>query len=262
MQLRWYGTAALILQEDDTLIAFDPFCGLCKNASINSEDISPFEQEFRKIKNVFITHGHFDHIARIPAVYKNAPLRLWCTRTPYKTMLREGVHPEQMQAIRPGERINVGPFTVTAYQSRHCKYDLPIIIKTVFRPGFFRHPVHLLRLMRIVLRYPENKETLFYEVLCGDKRIQIMGSLNLSADIKYPTRADVLVLPFQGRSDLEKCGLSIVQRLKPRRVLLDHYDDSFPPISNTVNTKSFKKLLREQEKIPCKALEKGVVVNG
>lgn len=259
MQLKWYGTAALVLKEDDISIAFDPFCGLQPQESLHSKNLSYGEQEFRKIKHVFITHGHFDHIARIPAIYKKAPLKLWCTRTPYNTLLREGMRPEQMQVIRPGEQIHVGPFTVTAYQSRHCRFDVPLIVKTVFRPKVFCHPVHLFHFLKMLLQYPENKEILLYEVLSGDKRIQIMGSLNLSADVEYPTGADILILPFQGRSDLEKCGLSIVRRLKPKKVFLDHYDDSFPPISDNISTKKFEKILRKQEKIPCRALKKGKV---
>ncbi len=262
MQLKWYGTAALILKEDDTSIAFDPFCGLGFHESLHSKNLSPGEQEFRKVKNVFITHGHFDHIARIPAIYKKAPLKLWCTQTPYHTMLREGMRPEQIQVIRPGGRIHIGPFTVTAYQSRHCRFDLPLIVKTLFQREFFRHPPYLVRLLKMFLRYPENKESLLYEVLCADKRIQIMGSLNLSADVEYPTGADILILPFQGRSDLEKCALSIVRRLKPKKVFLDHYDDSFPPVSDKINTKKIEKILQKQEKIPCQALEKGEIVYG
>ena len=43
MQLTWYGTAALILKEDDTSIAFDPFCGLQLNESVHVENMSPDE---------------------------------------------------------------------------------------------------------------------------------------------------------------------------------------------------------------------------
>lgn len=294
MQLTWYGTAALILKEEDTSIAFDPFCGLGFHESLQAKGLSSDEQEltelkardteaqclrcrhkrsvcesghfdeleFAKIENVFITHGHFDHIAQVPAIYKDAPVKIRCTQTPYNTLLREGMRPEQIQVIRPGEQIHVGPFTVTAYQSRHCRFDLPVIAKTLFRPALFSHPAYLARLLKLFAKYPENKEILFYEVLCADKRIQIMGSLNLSADVEYPTGADMLILPFQGRSDLEKLGLSIVRRLKPKEVLLDHYDDSFPPVSDEIDTKKFEKILRGQEKIPCQALEKREIVYG
>lgn len=260
MRLEWYGTAALILREDDTSIAFDPFCGLGAGESLYSQHLSSREREFRNVNIVFATHGHFDHVSRIPVIYKDAKSELWCTRTPYKTMLRKGIRPEQMHLIAPGDTVHAGPFTVTAYQSRHCRFDLPLVARTLRRSGFFRHPVRPLRMLGMGLKYRENKEILLYEVLCKNKRIQIMGSLNLSGNVEYPTGADVLILPFQGRSDLEEYGLSIVRRLKPKKVYLDHYDNSFPPVSDTINTKNFERLLREQEKIPCQALEKGAAV--
>lgn len=260
MQLKWYGTASLILQEDDHSIAFDPFCGLGISESLYSESLFSREAEFCGIKDVFVTHGHFDHVARIPVIYRETSLNLRCTATPYKTMLREGIPPERMQLITPGETVGIGPFAVTAYQSRHCRFDLPIICHTLLRPALFAHPIRVFRLIGIVLKYPEHKETLLYEVLCKGKRIQIMGSLNLSDDVEYPTGADALILPLQGRSDLEEYGLSIVRRLKPKKVYLDHYDDSFPPVSDAVRTEDFERLLFEQEGIPCRALQKGEVI--
>ena len=110
----------------------------------------------------------------------------------------------------------------------------------------------------LYVKIPENGEILFYEVLCGGKRIQIMGSLNLADDVEYPTGADQLILPFQGRSDLAQYGLKIVQRLKPKEVLLDHYDDTFPPISADIDTTGFEQLLWAREGIVCRAMTKGV----
>lgn len=67
----------------------------------------------------------------------------------------------------------------------------------------------------------------------------------------------MLILPFQGRSDLEEYGLQIVRRLKPGKVYLDHWDDTFPPISDTVHTEKFEKILWEKERIPCQTMVKG-----
>lgn len=277
MRLTWYGTAALVLQEGDAEIAFDPFCGIPVRGYVHSKEKShglshgdsellngkkidselPYEKELRRVKDVFITHGHFDHIYHIPRIYQDAPIRLRCTKTPGKTLKRKGILPEQIDEICPGMQVEVGPFTITAYPSRHCRFDLPLIVGTLLRPGLFRHPLHLLFLTGASFRYTEKGEILFYEVSCGGKRIQIMGSLNLLKEVEYPTGADLLVLPFQGRSDLEEYGLKIVQRLKPKKVVLDHYDDAFPPVSATIPTEQFEKLLWEQERIPCQAMVKG-----
>ena len=160
MELIWYGTAALVLREGDTAVAFDPFCGL--PGFSRSEKTGPCWEELRSVEDVFITHGHFDHMYHIPMLYRDAPLKLRCTKTPKQTLVRRGIPPEQIRVIRPGVREEVGPFTVTAYQSRHCKFDLPLIGRTVFRKRFWRHPVHLFHLARAYLQHPENGEILFY----------------------------------------------------------------------------------------------------
>ncbi|MCR4951559.1 MAG: hypothetical protein K6A40_09585, partial [Solobacterium sp.] len=80
-----------------------------------------------------------------------------------------------------------------------------------------------------------------------------MGSMNL-LDEDYPEGADLLILPFQGRSDIDSFGEQIIRRLKPKTVLLDHYDDAFPPMSGTVETASFEALLKDRYGIPCRAM--------
>ena len=256
MEITWYGTAALVLREGDAAIAFDPFCGMPLEAP-GQGDALPFAEELRGVREVFITHGHFDHILHIPQLYKDVPLTLRCTKTPRETLIREGVPAENIREICPGTVEQAGPFTVTAYQGRHCKFDLPLIFKTIFCGRFFRHLPRAIRLMQALLRYPENGEILFYEVLCGGMRVQVMGSLNLSEDVEYPTGADLLILPFQGRSDLDIYGLRLVRQLRPKAVLLDHWDDAFPPLSDTVKTENFEKILWEREGIPCRSMVKG-----
>lgn len=61
-----------------------------------------------------------------------------------------------------------------------------------------------------------------------------------------PTGADVLVLLFQGRSDPSHLGESLVRRLRPKAVLLDHYDDSFPPMTARIDTTAFEALIQEK----------------
>lgn len=242
MELTWYGTAALVLKEGETAIAFDPFCE------------PAFTGGFCQISNVFVTHGHFDHIQQIPDIYRDKPKKIRCTGTPRKTLIKKGIVPNCITEIAPGHRETVGPFAVTAYQGQHCKFDLGLILSAALR--CMRHPVPALGVVKALLAYPENGEILFYEVACDGKRLQVMGSLNLAEDVEYPTGADLLVLPYQGRSDLESYALGIVDRLKPKAVVLDHWDDAFPPVSATVDTAKFEKILQARE-IPCRALKKG-----
>ena len=105
-------------------------------------------------------------------------------------------------------------------------------------------------------RYPENGETLFYEIEADGKRIQLMGSMGMDEDTSYPIGADALVLPFQGTGDPGKTVLPYVHRLAPKRIFLDHYDDAFPPMSSQIETAGFVTDMH-REGIPAVAMEYG-----
>ena len=257
MEITWYAAASLVMREGDAAIAFDPFFGMRVGCFTDKAFTVLPKEDFRAVTDVFVTHGHFDHIYYLPELCDASHFQIHCTPAPRKTLIRRGVSPERLVPAAAGRVDNIAPFTVTAYQSRHCRYTVPTILETLFRRGFFRHPVHLIRLLREMICCQEKGEILMYEVSCGGKRIQVLGSLGLDGNIEYPTDADVLILPFQGRSDLEPYALGIVRRLKPRSVLLDHYDNAFPPISDEIPTENFIKTLCEQEHIPCVVMEKG-----
>ena len=77
----------------------------------------------------------------------------------------------------------------------------------------------------------ENDETVFYKIEADEKNICLMGSMNLRDEIHYPVDADLLILPYNGWEDNFPPAVRIIERLKPKRVLLDHYDDTFPPLT-------------------------------
>ena len=60
--------------------------------------------------------------------------------------------------------------------------------------------------------------------------------MNLRDEVMYPTGADVLVLPYAGWVDNLPPAVRVIERLQPKRVLLDHWDDTFPPLSSSVDT--------------------------
>ncbi len=99
---------------------------------------------------------------------------------------------------------------------------------------------------------------MFYEILAEGKRIQLMGSANLNENENYETGADLLILPHQGRSDIDEINTVIVQKLKPKRVLLDHYDDAFPPYSAQINVDGFCQ--RMSKTLPTEKLLEGISV--
>ena len=249
MKLRWFSTAAFALTEGDITIAFDPFLGLPLGRRWPYLDGSAF----REAAAVFVTHGHMDHILEIPALLSGADVLIHATATPCRTLQKHGMRPDRLRMIRPGDVVDVWPFRVKAYPGRHCTFDWPLIRQTALSPRLWQHLPRALRLLGYSLQYPEKGETLIYEVAVGDRRIAVMGSMGLDPTGDYPVGADALILPYQGRSDLLPYGWTLVQQLRPRAVYLDHFDDSFPPLTAPIDTKPFCDLLTSRG-IPCRAL--------
>lgn len=74
----------------------------------------------------------------------------------------------------------------------------------------------------------------------------LMGSLNVDGTTEYPKGADLLILPFQGRLDIDRYALPFIKALQPKKVLLDHHDNTFPPISSSIKTSPFVAAMHQE----------------
>ncbi len=60
MEIIWFGTATLSISSGGESILFDPFLPL------NAELPAPSIEELAALGDIFITHGHFDHLMHVP----------------------------------------------------------------------------------------------------------------------------------------------------------------------------------------------------
>ena len=257
MKITWFGTAALMLETPDAVLAFDPFDGIPLNEAHPEKGPLPHQKEFQRADHVFVTHGHFDHIIQIPAIFRGTGTVIHATETPRATLKKHGVPEKQLAAIEPDARIAFGGTEIHAIQGRHCRFDRALALRTLFGKRARKNPLHLCRLLYWNCTYREKGEILGYEVTSGSVRVMILGSLGLDPQVTYPQGADLLILPFQGKSDLTAASLPIVEKLPPKRIVLDHYDNSFPPMSDEIRTAEFEKTAENRYGIPCRALHKG-----
>ena len=229
MYLLWHGTASIEMVSEKGRLLFDPF------VPVRGSKVPVSIEDFDGLTDVFVTHGHLDHIMSIPEIVRRDPrVIVRCTETPYGTLIKKGVPKGNLVLIRYGDELMVNGFTVRVFHSKHA--ILPKIGSSRLA-YMIRSPLrgNILMLVREHLKCRENDETVLCEVEAEGRTVCVMGSLNLRDDAEYPKNADLLVLPYNGWDDNYPPAVRAIERLKPKRTALDHYDDTFPPLTMPVD---------------------------
>ncbi len=225
MKLIWHGTASVEFVCAEGRIIFDPFVPL------KGADVPVKIEDFDGFTDIFVTHGHFDHISSLPMIIKRNPETLvYCTETPYNTLLEKGLSEINLKLIHYDEILEVNGFRISTIRGKHAvlpKVSLNRLIYILKHPAR-RNISHIIKENRVCV---ENDETVFYQIEADGKTVNLIGSMNLRDDESYPVGADILVLPYNGWEDNFPPAVKVIEQLHPKRIVLDHYDDTFPPIT-------------------------------
>lgn len=255
MKITWYGTASVLLETKEASLLFDPFMKDLPEGRERPEVRQARWEAFRRQKNILITHGHWDHLSSITALYADIPCTVWLTASARNILLAQGFPAEKLRLIRPGDILEFGDCAVHVIQGRHIRYDVKTAAQLFARVRSRDLFQRMTRMARMNREYKENGETMFFEIMAEGKRVQLMGSAGLAEGVGYPAGADVLILPHQGRSDMDRHNWAVAQKLAPKRILMDHYDDTFPPVSTEVPVDAFCKQMSRM--IPTEKLAEG-----
>ncbi len=130
--LEQIGMNITVFEYEDSIIVVD--CGLAfptddmLGVDLVIPDISYLIENEEKIKGLFITHGHEDHIGAIPYVLKQLNMPI------YATKLTMGIIEHKLQehnlssqvrrkVVKYGQSINLGPFRVEFVKTNHSIQD-------------------------------------------------------------------------------------------------------------------------------------------
>lgn len=255
MKITWYGTATIGIDDGKTKLLFDPFVRMNKHI-----DTTPVE-DFVGFDAVLVTHGHFDHIYSIPELTqkdKNVPV--YCTETPKRTLMKQGVPEDRIITVNPDEVIKIGDYTIRPRRFRHIIFD-PFYILSVM-PGCTLNFARVLKLEALNHKMPEGGEIVAYEIEAEGKKIFLTGSFREHPEETYPDDIDLLILANGGSVFVPEKTKAFIDRYKPKKILVDHFDDSFPPLTRDVSVERLKNMINKNHPdiefiIPeiCKAVE-------
>ena len=220
MKIAWYGTATLSLESGQTKLFLDPFRRMSKK-------LAPLDPgRFKSHDALLLTHGHFDHVTGVPAVLaENPDLPIRCTKTPYDSLLKMGVPEKNLRLISPGDAFTVGDFAVRVHAGKHIAFDLKYILSVVPKCAvMFPRVFKLLSLI---------------EISAESKTVFLMGSFGVRDLVAYPKSPDLFVFPFSGNSGIRELSADFLREVRPKAILFDHFDDSFPPLTKRMKVEAF-----------------------
>lgn len=238
----WYGTASVRITAGSSQLLIDPFFPFPDSRVKIAADA------YDDCSHILVSHGHFDHISSIRDIVRN-DTTVYCTKAPYHTLCRKGVNEKNLRLIKPGSSFYVGDMHITAYKGKHISLNMWSILKTICSRRVRHNLKGIGGKLKRIASCLEKKETLCYVVEVYGKRILILGSLALADGTDYPTGVDLAFLPYQGSQKICDIALRIYDRLRPKAVLLTHFDDTFPPFSSEIDTSDFEEHMKKRVKV-------------
>jgi L-ascorbate metabolism protein UlaG (beta-lactamase superfamily) len=249
LTLRWLGVAGLVIGYDGKVIVQDPF--------LSHQNYKDVEKDFgfwkqKKIDELLLTHGHFDHSKDISKVLDKYDSRAFMNADVAK---RRDLARHNNKIVGLDEESSVHEIsqkiTLTALRNGHVKYDLPLVTET-FGKILRQKKLFSKEFYQNVFCYPSKTPYIYNLNLDNRFNLVTLGSLALNKrnrDYLKNKRVDLLCLPIQGRSDITEQAEELVSEIRPRGVYLYHWDDFYPPLSKEVDISSLVENLKKKNYI-------------
>lgn len=234
MKIKWYGTATLLIEGGGSRILIDPYL-----KQYNKKLLPVPVDEATTADAIFITHPHLDHFSQVNSFIGGNVKRVYVSQNGIDIANKMGIYHEYMTPLDAGDEVAVGDITVRAYRSAHCKFDKATVLGIVFNPLTYFHLNHTLALLKGMKNYKITDDIFALEICCEGKKVMVLGSAGMLGNQNYPKNADLMVFPYQGRARMHKYMLSFLQVFRPKAVMLDHFDNAFPPFTKRVKTGKF-----------------------
>ncbi|MGC9343454.1 MAG: MBL fold metallo-hydrolase [Bacteroidales bacterium] len=256
IKFTWFGAACILMSSDDQTLLFDPYF----------ENNSP--DKFSGIDRIFITHGHFDHIAftrelleqndaiiMVPeGVAEN--VKRWCKMKdkklvyrPYSFSTGDVEYPveklsSRIENIGVNKRIDISDkISVLPFRSNHVRYDPAIFRDKLSKPSSYKF---LPSTIKIGLHY-RKKQVLGYLASFQDFKVVTFGSMphRITREMPRLGPVDVLFVPMAGKKagNLVAPALRLIDAFQPRIVIPNHQNDFFPPLSDDTDVGLLKEEL-------------------
>lgn len=242
VRVRWLGVAGFTIEAGDDTLLHDPYLsrpGLWRTLTRRYEpdaavleplvDAAGPAPELGRADLVLIGHSHFDHLGDAPWLAERTGATVAGSTTTVAISRGYGLPDTQVRRVDPGDTFQHGAFDVRVVESRHAKifFGRPPLVGVVEKPP--SGPIH-----SFSFKLGDARGYLVTHRASG-LRIFLLSSAGyhrpaLEALAAEGVTVDVLAASVVGGpDDYERV---LVETLRPRIVVPQHFDDFFVPLSD------------------------------
>ncbi len=234
--LVWLGAAGFHIKYRAEELLIDPFLsrpmgGTRSNAKVN---------DFGGVSLILVSHGHFDHAMDVAELAKKSGARIFAPEKTCRRLAEDGVREASMFPNERHDRLDWNGVRIDIVPSQHIRFGIALFAKSLARIVIGGHVRSMLRLTK---NYPKGSDS---ELLMDFRGYRLLFSGSGGGD--WATlgglEPDCFMLPFSDRSDLPDYYMHAVRELRPKTLVLHHFDDFFPPLHQEYPIEEFKNLVQ------------------
>jgi L-ascorbate metabolism protein UlaG (beta-lactamase superfamily) len=241
VRVRWLGVAGFAIESGPDTLLHDPYLSrpgllrtIFRRYAPDPRVLEPLlapggrAPELGRGDLVLIGHSHFDHLGDAPWIAERTGATLVGSGTTVAIARGFGLGEAQVRRADPGDRLEHGAFEVRVVESRHARifFGREPLPGTLDEPPAW--PLHAL-----AFKLGDARGYLVTHRPSG-LRIFLLSSANLhrpalDALAAEGVRVDALLTSTEGRG--EGFARALLETLRPRLVVPNHFDDFFVPLS-------------------------------
>lgn len=234
LRVTFLGVATLLFDDGESAVLTDGFFSRPSLARVLARPIGPDTGRVQRaleragidrLDAVLPVHSHYDHVLDSALVAERTGATLVGGESSANVGRGHGLPPERILVATPGEPVELGAFTATLIESRHCPPDR--------YPGVISAP--LTTPARVsAYRCGEAWSTLLEHGPSG-RRALVQGSAGFVTGALIGHRAEIAYLGVgqlgvRPEAEIREYWRETVAAVGARRVVLIHWDDFFRPL--------------------------------
>ena len=210
-RVTWLGTAGLVFQLEDVILAVDPFLTRPDLKQLLTAELHPDRDLVKsflpRCSHILVSHAHHDHLMDVPVVMAQTGAEVSAPPNACRLLEAMDVEPGRVHPIGAGDRFRLGEFEVEVLPGHHIWLPLPIF-------GKLPHRLH---------RPPRFREYRMDTALAFLIRVR---GVRFAVAPAVPVKADILfAYPYAVRMLWKN-----LQDMPPETVIPIHWDNFFNPV--------------------------------